>query len=109
MKNSHFTTGIPKLEAENCWYWEVVKSLSLSLLKVCWELVKLLLLGCWVIGEEALFSETYSQPYDLVAVWPLLCKIYSGRSRTSSVFPLKWFIVFTVNQGVCDSAMPTES
>lgn len=58
MKNSHCATGIRKLEAENCWYCEVVKSLSLSLLKVYWESVKLLLLGCWVIGEEALFSET---------------------------------------------------
>lgn len=45
MKNSHCATGIHKLEAENYWYCEVVKSLSLSLLKVDWVLVKLLLLG----------------------------------------------------------------
>lgn len=35
---------------------------SLVLVSVCWQLVKLLLLGCWVIGEEALFSGIYSQP-----------------------------------------------
>lgn len=45
MKNSHCATGIHKLEAENYWYREVMKSPFLSLLKVCWELVKLLLLG----------------------------------------------------------------
>lgn len=39
-----------------------MESPSLGLVNVCWELVELLLLGCWVTGEEALFSGTYSQP-----------------------------------------------
>lgn len=46
MKNSHCATRIHKLEAENYWYCEVMKSLSLSLLKVYWKFVKLLLLRC---------------------------------------------------------------
>lgn len=46
MKSSHCATGIHELEAENYWCRKVMKSPSLSLLKVYWELVKLLLLGC---------------------------------------------------------------
>ena len=74
-----------------------MESLSLGLVNVHCDLVELLLLGCWVIGEEALFSGTYSQPglgcHMATALQNMQCEVQHHVSLTTQLV----YVAFAVS------------